>query len=203
MRTREDAITFRANIIRELAKVRPSLCNRSGVGFWPVPVMIPLVLAKCIYLIHAEWLDQIKAGKYDTAKMLTEIRTRLTHLVAKGDLGEDHAGIYMSEHPDVNKTKMDTAPFFKAYQTILDKNDPFVLLGFIYSIEAGSLEAVKALVESRMIANKRFAKLHMVEEVEHDRLAEEIKQLILKSEYASRFAQGCDLHDQLYEQTIV
>jgi len=202
MRTREDAIMFRANIIRKLAKARPDLCKHSGVGFWPVPVMIPLVLAKCIYLIHKEWLDQIQASNYDTAEMLTEIRTRLTHLAAEGDLGEDHAGIYMREHPDAKKIKMDAAPFFKAYQTILDKNDPFILLGFVYSVEAGSLEAIKALVATGMISNEKFAKLHMVEEVEHDKLAEEIKQFILKSEYAHRFAQGCNLHDQLYEQIV-
>ncbi len=202
MRTREDAVRFRADIVRNLARSRPDLQNESGEGFWPIPVMIPVVLAKCIYKIHEEWLQQIEAGNHETAAMLSEVRTRLTHLVAEGDLGEDHAGIYMHEHPNVKKTKMNSAPFFTAYQAILKEDDPFKLLGFVYSVEAGSLEAVKALVASRMIANKKFAALHMEEEVEHDRLAEEIKQRIMQSEYADRFAQGCDLHDALYENTV-
>ncbi len=202
MRERENAIRFRADIIRGLAEKRPDLRNESGEGFWPIPVMIPVVLAKCIYKIDEERLNQTQAGNYETAAMLTEVRTRLTHLVAEGDLGEDHAGIYMEEHPNVKNIDMKSAPFFKAYQTILKEEDPFKLLGFVYSVEAGSLEAVKALVASRMIAKKRFAELHMIEEVEHDRLAEEIKTLVLKSEYATRFAEGCDLHDSLYEKMV-
>lgn len=161
--------------------------------------MIPVVLAKCLYLIHKEWLKQIQTGNYDVAEMLSEVRTRLTRLVAEGDLGENHAGIYIREHPDVKKIEYETAPFFKAYQEILDQEDAFVLLGFVYSIETGSLEAIKALVAHGMISNGEFAKLHMMEEVEHGRIAEEIKQLILQSQYASEFAEGCDLHDRLYE----
>lgn len=202
MRSYSDAVAFRANIINNLANTRPDLRNRSGVGFWPVPIMIPVVLAKCLYLIHDEWFNQIQASNYKVAEMLTEVRTRVTHLVAEGDLGEDHAGVFLREHPDVKEIEMNDAPFFKAYKAILEEDDAFVLLGFIYSIETGSLEAIKALVTNEMISDGEFAKLHMVEEVEHEKLAGEIQQFILESEYADRFAKGCDLHDRLYEQTV-
>lgn len=197
-----DPVKFRAQIIRRLAEARPDLCNDTGIGFWPIPVMIPLVLAKCLYLLHKEWLGQIRTGNFRVAEMLSNVRTRLTRLVAEGDLGEDHAGIYMREHPEVTKIDIRTAPFFKAYARILEEKDAFVLLGFVYCIETGSLEAIKALVERHMISNGEFARLHMEEEVEHERIAQEIKQLILGSEYAQRFTQGCELHNRLYEEVL-
>lgn len=197
-----DPAMFRAQIIRRLAEARPDLCNGSGVGFWPIPAMIPVVLAKCIYLLHEEWLEQIKASNPGVVEMLSQVRTRLTHLVAEGDLGEDHAGIYRREHPDVSTTDIRTAPFFKAYTTILAQEDAFVLLGFVYSIETGSLEAIKTLVEKQMIRDGEFARLHLVEEVEHGRIADEIEQLIMDSQYAQRFIQGRELHNHLYEAVV-
>ncbi len=203
MKDYSDAVNFRAAIIRKLAKARPDLCGGSGSGFWPVPVMGPVILAKCIFLLHFEWLHQIKRADYRVAEKLAEVRTRLTQIVAEGDLGEDHAGLYIKEHTAVKDIRMEALPFFKVCQTILKEEDPFILLGFIYNVETGSLEAIKALVETNMICNGHFAQLHLVEEIKHEKLANEIKTIILQSPYRERFIQGCDLHDRLYEEMVV
>src|ERR1700741_75998 len=113
MQNNQTAAAFRAAIIKKLAKIRPDLCNSSGLGFWPVPIMIPVIIAKCIYLLHAEWQRQIMLGDRPLAKKLSEIRILLAKLGYEGDLGEDHAGIYMKEHPEVKNVEMETLPFFK------------------------------------------------------------------------------------------
>ena len=202
MRSYAETVNFRGAIIIKLAARRLDLCDGSGLGFWPVPVMGPVILAKCIFLLHDEWLNQIKLGEYNTANQLSEVRTRLTQIVAEGDLGEDHAGMYIKEYPAVKDVQMETLPFFKVCQSILKEDDPFILLGFIYNVETGSLEAIKTLVKTNMISNGNFAQLHLVEEIEHEKLANEIKTIIFQSPYKWRFIQGCDLHDRLYEEMV-
>jgi hypothetical protein len=201
--TLPDPVMFRANIIRTLAQKRPELCDYSGRAFWPIPVMIPVVLAKCLHYVHREWFEQVCKKNYEIVSMLSLVRTGLTRLCAEGDLGEDHAGIYMREHPTVTHMDIFSAPFFTPYSRILTLcKNAFELLGFVYSIEAGSLEAIKALVELRMIANGEFAKLHMTKEVEHERIAEEIRRLISCSPYLESFNRGCQLHNLLYEEVV-
>ena len=165
-------------------------------------MLIAVILAKCLYKIHEEWLRQITVGNYETAAMLSAVRTRLTAIGAEGDLGEDHAAIYLRDHPGVREIDISDGPFYLAYTRILSEDDPFKLLGFVYSVEVGSLNAVKELASSRLIANKSYAALHMIEEVAHGALAAELKNIVMESEYAERFAAGCDLHDLVYEEAL-
>ena len=202
MRPLEDAVEFRARIIRNFAQSNSQLCDESGIGYWPIPVLIAVILSKALYSIHEEWLSQITACNYEVAAMLSEVRTRLTAIAAEGDLGEDHAAIYLRDHPSVREINVSDGPFYLAYKRVLNEDDAFILLGFVYSVEIGSLSAVKELASSRLIANKNYAALHMVEEVAHGALAAEIKSIVMQSDYADRFAAGCDLHDLVYEEAL-
>jgi len=200
MKTYEEALVFRAGIVSSLAKNHPELCDESGVGFWPVSVMTPSIFARCLYLMEQECLCRIINFDYVARDLLVSIRTRLTSLVYEGDMGEDHACIYLEEHPKVKNVRIQDGLFYSAYKTILDHDNWAVILGFIYSLEVGSLASIKALVDNKIIVNGEFAKVHLVEEVEHAKLAIEIRELIINSEYWNYFVSGCELHDNLYTQ---
>ena len=72
MKTYEEALVFRAGIVNALAEKYPEICNKSGVGFWPVPVMTPCIFAKCLNLLEQECFSKVKVSNYETRDLLVQ-----------------------------------------------------------------------------------------------------------------------------------
>ncbi|MEZ4104025.1 MAG: hypothetical protein R3B60_01930 [Candidatus Paceibacterota bacterium] len=204
MNTYEQALSHRAKCLREFACSHPELCDESGVAFWPIPVIMPLFFSQCLNLLQQEIVKLYVDNMREPANRLTEVRNLLAKLATEGDLGEDHASLYVADHPLLPQS-FDDSHFLPHYQEVLVLNNPFKILGFLYSIEVGSLEFVKALVETGLIKkNGYFASTHLKVEVEHSNLAVLIRGIVMNEtfclRYRSDFVFGCEFHDIVYER---
>ncbi|MCB9811235.1 MAG: hypothetical protein H6779_03610 [Candidatus Nomurabacteria bacterium] len=135
---------------------------------------------------------------------MSKIRNLLVKLAAEGDLGEDHVAPYLADHPTLPSSFGD-GHFFEHYQKVLKLNDPFKILGFLYSIEVGSLEFVKVLVERGLVKEGGlFAKIHLKVEEKHRNLAISIREMVMpetfRNKYRAGFVGGCELHDAMYKK---
>ena len=189
------------NKIRELAKKRPELSNMSGKGFWPVPAFFPLLLSHTIHCLQNK-ITELYLKNDGIAKELSEIRIALLNIVFEGDLGEDHTGLFIKDHPN----KLDeykNLPFYNFCQGILKINNPIILLGILTRNEEGSLEEAKALVETKIINVGIFSQIHLIEEEKHARISESIKNKLLKNvQFKEDFLKGIDIHDELYSSIV-
>lgn len=197
-----DANVFMRDTVKALAHRQPGLCDRSGRGFWPVPVMFPLLLAHCLHRLQQRVSELYLGGHYCEGELLAACRCNVLRLVAEGDLGEDHASLFLADHHEVRGItgpECRQLPFFAFCEGILRIDDPVVLLGALMRNEAGSLGEMEALLGEGLISSGRFSEVHLVEEVTHARLAEEIaERLATVDELNHSFQIGQALHDQIY-----
>ncbi len=204
MKTYEEALRFRAKSIERFAYHNSELCDQSGVGFWPAPMLMPLIFSRCISLMQCEIVKQHKEKSFVLCQNLTMVRNLLVKLAAEGDLGQDHVSIYMEEHPEVCMWELQDGPFYKPYERVLELSSSFKILGFLYSIEVGSLLFVKELVKNQLIKDGKFAAMHLEVEGEHHDLALSIHKVVMDESFPSRyradFVSGCELHDSIYDQ---
>jgi release factor glutamine methyltransferase len=206
MRVEEKAGEFMARKVIELAQTREDLCDESGLGFWPIPAMFPQVLSHTIHLLQRKITNLILEGKTQEAHLLTHVRCDLLKIVHEGDLGENHTGIFLHEHRralEIDRTTLEKLPFYSFCTSLLEIDNPLVLLGAITRNEEGSIGEAKALVKTNLIKNRKFAELHLIEEVEHGRISAQIKSLLVDHPiFGSDFTQGLKLHDQLYSKIL-
>lgn len=201
-----DANAFMKETVRTLAHRRPALRDRSGRGFWPVPAMFPLLLSQCLHRLQQRVSELYLEGRQHEGGLLAACRCNMLRLVADGDLGEDHAALFLADHPQIGAIpgqECRDLPFFTFCQGILHIDDPIVLLGALMRNEAGSLGEMEALLEEDLIASGRFSEIHLIEEVTHARLAEEIAERLAEvDELHSSFTKGQALHDRIYAGVV-
>ena len=197
---------FMGDKIRELASQQPELCDQSGKGFWPVPAMFPQLLAHTIHKLQEKITYLNLFGKYEEAKLLTEVRLGMLKVVFEGDLGEDHTRLFLDDHKGIlglDSAEYRKLPFYDFCKSVLEIENPIVLLGILTRNEEGSLEEAKALTETKLIGSGEFARIHVIEEEEHGRISAKIREaLIQHSEFKEDFVKGLALHDLFYSSII-
>lgn len=196
-----DAPELMASGIAKLGDQFPEYTNQSGVGFWPIPLYFPRFLSRCIDLIQEEITDHWNRKDADTAGKLIDVRIRLLRLVYEGDLGENHLGAFIADHPFVTELSAEVElPFSQFCLKILEVDDAITLLGILMRNEEGSLAEAHQLVNSQIInVDGTYGKLHLEEEVEHGRLATEIHQIIEGIPALNdRYLLGFEMHDEWY-----
>jgi Fe-S-cluster containining protein len=197
-----DANQFMRDTVRLLADRQPGLRDRGGRAFWPVPALFPLLLVHCLHQVQRQVSELYLAAHDREAAILAACRCNLLRLVAEGDLGEDHAALFLADHPGIAAIAGEEyrqLPFYGFCQDILRIDDPILLLGALMRNEAGSLGEMEALLAENLISPGRFSAAHLVEEVTHARLADEIAERLSEFEALNRsFNAGQALHDRIY-----
>jgi hypothetical protein len=202
-----DAGKYMASQVFALAKAKKEYCNGSGIGFYPVPVYFPRMLSKCIDLIQNEITKYYLKQENTKAEKLVQVRINLLKTVFEGDLGENHTGIFLKDHPKViklTKEEIKALPYYNFVMGMVAEENPFRLLGMLARNEKGSLEEAKALVETNLIKDDgEYGNLHLMEEVLHGQLADEIAEIVLSElEFSEQFIIGQINHDKLYSTVL-
>jgi hypothetical protein len=202
----KEAGEFMSNMVNELAKKYPHLCDESGRGFWPVAAYFPLVLSTTLDKLQSKITNAYLSGTKKDAEFLAQLRIGLMEIVYEGDLGENHTQLYLSDHPNLSyipKREHKSLPFYDFCQGLLKVERPIILLGAILRNEEGSVAEVQALVDTHLIKNGFFAQTHLKEEEKHARISRDIvEKLVDNHVYKRSFLEGYRLHDVLYQTVI-
>lgn len=201
-----DAEEFMEMAVRELAATQPELRDGSGRAFWPTPAMFPNLLAECLEGLQDEITRLYLDSEWDKADLLANCRCDLLKIVGEGDLGENHTALFLKDHPTIKELTTEESrnlPFYRFCSEMLDIENPVVLLGALMRNEEGSLGEMEALLDEELITRGPFAELHIVEEEEHARLAENISaRLRGEPAFGEDYQHGYALHDEIYTRAL-
>ncbi len=201
-----DANEYMGSKIKELAERRPDLCDKSGRGFWPVPASFPSLLSHAQNQLQSKIQEFYLKGEVEKADTLASVRMDLQKLVHEGDLGENHTRLFLNDHSGIQFLSEGVhrkLPFYNFCETVLDIEDPIMLMGIISRNEEGSLGEAHALAATGLVNYGPFATTHLREEVEHGRLSERIrKTLSSHSDFHENFVTGIRVHDQIYHSIL-
>jgi len=204
MRPLANAGQVMASTLARFASSHPELCDKSGTGFMPIPIMFPLLLTHLLDLLQLTISVLYSTNDLHVDK-LVRIRMLFMQLMSEGDLGEDHTGLFLREHPEALKRlnmDMERGPFAAFCRRVRQTQDFAELCGIICRNEIGSEAEARALLEHAIISDGKYAQTHLVEEVEHANAAAEISEIFLHSPYRHRFQNGLLLHDRLYREVL-
>lgn len=201
-----DAEKFMEMAVRELAATQPELRDGSGRAFWPTPAMFPNLLAECLEGLQDEITRLYLESEWEKADLLASCRCDLLKIVGEGDLGENHTALFVKDHPSIKALKAEESrslPFFRFCSEMLDIENPVMLLGALMRNEEGSLGEMEALLDEELITRGPFAELHIVEEEEHARLAENISERLRgEPAFGEDYQRGYALHDEIYTRAL-
>ncbi len=193
--------------INALAKKNEKYCNNSGYAFFPVPIFFPKMLSKCIDMLQDEITNCYLENNVEVVEKLIQVRINIIKMVNEGDLGENHTGLFLHDHPmlkNMDQLTIKKTPFYNFCVSVLKVANPYILLGIITRNEEGSLSEMNALVKNNLINIKgNFAKLHLIEEEMHGILSKEVATILSNHDFFRKdFLEGYILHDKLYNTIL-
>ncbi|MDD5356715.1 MAG: hypothetical protein PHS53_01020 [Candidatus Pacebacteria bacterium] len=213
---RTSAGDFMGECVKALAareRIPEDLKNIPGIGFWPVPLYFPLILARTLFLLEQTIGTLRTEREWSKAKKLAEARKIFVHLSCgqelvedeqMSDLSGDHCSVFLEDHPAILRLERGTEknlPWWPFCQSLLAKPSVFRLLGAVSDNEDGSMGEVHALAETGLLADGKFFRLHSVAEEEHARLAKQMEEIILSEpEWSHEYLVGKVQHRMLYAQ---
>lgn len=201
----QETFGVRIKIVDRLVKKYPGLCDNSGVGFWPVPLFMPAIYAKCIYLLQYEFTKEIFSNNYVKGEFIGKLRSCLTELAVEGNLGKDCVSVYIDDHHPVQAIDVQDGIFYNLYKDkVLAVSNPFKILGFIYSAGIEWHQLIEQLVDCNIIIDGEYSKLQLEQAPTYEDIIPAIHDLVMKesvnSNYRSNFVRGTELYDELCEQ---
>src|SRR6266478_37501 len=119
---------YMGECINKLAKEKKQYCDNSGYAFFPVPIYFPKMLSKCIDMLQDEITSFYLKNKIEVAEKLVQVRINIIKMVHEGDLGENHTGLFLHDHPklkNMNKVELKKTPFYNFCINVLRVNNPY------------------------------------------------------------------------------
>ncbi|MCG8599294.1 MAG: hypothetical protein MI807_04045 [Verrucomicrobiales bacterium] len=197
--SQEASDSVMGTVLRQFAANYPDYCDSSGRAFWPVPAYFPLLLSRVLDALQQEISSAYIHGENEKARLLAEARIKLAQITLEGDLGENHTEMFLRDHPNVTTADAENRPFDRFCAGAMAVEDPVELLGLLCRNEQGSIEEMEAARDCQLLADGPFLQVHLIEEEEHRKLAEEIRDIMMtNSVFAASFKRGEEVHDKLY-----
>ncbi len=177
-------------VVAAKAVLPDSFKGIAGIGLWPVPLYIPLFLAKTIYLLEESIVRLRRAHDWERGQKMVAIRQIFVSLACSqdkidgepmSDLSGDHCGAYLRDHPEIrsiNPGDEEQLPWWPYCSLVSRETSALKLLGILGDNEEGSIEEIEALYVNGVMTDGDYYKLHSIAEEEHVRHTSEMTDII-------------------------
>jgi hypothetical protein len=186
-------------VFRKLAAKRPDLCDGSGRGYWPTSAKFPTFVALTVLLLQ-RWGEELILSKDPFAEHVVAARMHVMRLAYFGDLGEDHAKLFLADHPGLRESPTDSPefPFSRFCGLLTSFTNPAEAAGALWHNETGSTEGITELGELGLVTKGEWYRAHLIEEPEHGKAAEEVAKVFRDSAFWHSFQVGAQKHADWY-----